>query len=374
MSPVAALLFAFGALGAGAGGLRDAGDEARRPEVARALDVGADAGGPSDGPGDEETPDLDSADAFPSSVPDAGSWDGGALYTADLSDEELARRWKEDRASLGSISVGLPEAGRLINGVTLPMGAAWNVVVPEATYGTQEVVDALTMAATAVRAAFPQTAPLRINHLGKDQGGWLRPHQSHQSGRDADLGFYYRPGQGPSHFTGTRESALDPAANWALVKALIKGADVQIILVDFRVQRLLLEYARSQGEDPAWLDSLFHAGPDSLFQHVRRHRDHFHVRFYSPRAQELGVRLQKFLAEQQDDNVVIHRVVKGDSLGKIALRYGSTVKLIQKANGLGGTMLSVGRTLLVPVLGPCTRCPVPPPVVVPPRRLPPEHA
>jgi LysM repeat protein len=149
---------------------------------------------------------------------------------------------------------------------------------------------------------------------------------------------------------------------------------VQVILVDYRVQKLLFEEARSEGEDQTWLDSLFHAGPDSLFQHARRHRDHFHVRLFSPRAQELGVRLQRFLAEQKDDNVVIHRVVKGDSLGKLAQRYGSTVALIQKANGLAGTALSIGRTLSVPLRGPCTQCPVPPPVVVPPRRLPPVQA
>ena len=59
--------------------------------------------------------------------------------------------------------------------------------------------------------------------------------------------------------------------------------------------------------------------------------------------------------------------------GALAVRYRSTVKLIQGRNGLKGHMLSIGRTLQIPVRGPCTDCPLPPPVVVPPRRLPPAN-
>ena len=35
----------------------------------------------------------------------------GLVYTADLSDEELARRWKESPESLGSISIGFVDEG-----------------------------------------------------------------------------------------------------------------------------------------------------------------------------------------------------------------------------------------------------------------------
>jgi hypothetical protein len=43
--------------------------------------------------------------------------------------------------------------------------------------------------------------------------------------------------------------------------------------------------------------------------------------------------------------------------------------MIQQASGLAGTLLSVGRTLIVPLRGPCTQCPVTAPVVVPKRLL-----
>jgi LysM repeat protein len=128
------------------------------------------------------------------------------------------------------------------------------------------------------------------------------------------------------------------------------------------------------GEDKAWLDSLFHAGADSIIKHARRHRDHFHVRFFNGRAQELGRRIAPLLALQPEHNVLTHRVRSGDTLGGIALRYNTSISALQKANRLRGSFLSIGQVLQVPLRGPCTRCPVPPPVVVPPRRVPPEEA
>lgn len=43
-----------------------------------------------------------------------------------------------------------------------------------------------------------------------------------------------------------------------------------------------------------------------------------------------------------------HTVKKGDSLSSIAKKYGSSVSAIQKANGLSGTLIRDGKTLVVP--------------------------
>ncbi len=320
----------------------------------------------ADEPLDLADPEAESAGAGNAPV----SNDGGLLYTQDLTDDALMKGWLENLPSLGSISVGYAEGGRLINGVQMTPGDAWSVVAPDHAWGTWETIVYLSVVANEVREQYPYVAPLRVNHISKKEGGYLRPHHSHQSGRDADLGFYYRAGMNPLQVKGPRELALDLPANWALCRALATQTDPQVILVDRRVQRVLYDYALSIGEDKAWLDSLFNAGRASLFQHVRRHRDHFHVRFFSPRSQELGWRIQPLLAKRKDENFVIHRVKKGDTLGHLALKYGSGVKLIQKANGLAGVNLRVGRTLNVPLRGPCTRCPLPPKVLVPARRLP----
>lgn len=309
----------------------------------------------------------------PGEVGATGDPDAGWRYTLDLSDEALVKAWKETPAALGSISMGFVEEGRLINGVPFPTGDdAWTVVSPEATYGTEETVGFVAAAIRQVKAWHPDAPPLRVNQISAREGGYLRPHKTHQNGRDVDLGFYYPGGQ--TVRVREREKVMDVALNWALVKALVMHGDVQFILVDARVQKVLFEYAKKSGEDPAWLESLFHAGRESILQHARRHRDHFHVRYFNGRAQELGRRVAPLLAERPEENIAMHRVRRGDTLGGIASRYGSSVSAIRKASGLSNNLLRVGRVLKVPLRKPCTTCPVPPPTVVPARRLPPGVA
>ncbi|WP_281255324.1 penicillin-insensitive murein endopeptidase [Cystobacter ferrugineus] len=294
----------------------------------------------------------------------------GPSYTAEYSDEALTEMWKKEPKALGSISVGFVHSGRMVNSVQFPQGDAWIVVSPELAWATQETIDYTIRAIREVRAAYPKAPALRVNQISSRDGGYLRPHKSHQSGRDVDLGFYY-PTVDPIR-AREREKYIDLELNWALIKSLIQHTDVQMILVDKRVQKVLREYALSKGEDPKWVASLF--GDSALIKHARGHRDHFHVRFYNPRAQELGWRIAPLLALQPDQNMVMHRVRSGDTLGGIALRYGSGVQAIKKASRLRGTFLRIGQVLAVPLRGPCTRCPVPPPVIVPPRKLPPELA
>lgn len=316
-------------------------------------------------PGEERASSDEPAEAFT-----AEASDGGAFYTRELSDDALATAWKQAPDSLGSISMGFVEEGRLINGVPFPTDEAWTVVSPEATYGTEETVGFVAAAIRQVKAWHPEAPPLRVNQISAREGGYLRPHKTHQNGRDVDLGFYYPDGQ--TVRVREREKVMDVALNWALVKALVLHGDVQFILVDQRVQKVLFEFAKKAGEDPVWLDSLFHAGRASILQHARRHRDHFHVRYFNARAQELGRRVAPLLAERPEENIAMHRVRSGDTLGAIAYRYGSSVSAIRKASGLSNNLLRIGRVLKVPLRKPCTSCPVPPPTIVPPRRLPPE--
>jgi murein endopeptidase len=318
-----------------------------------------------DADSDDDDATFDAAEGEAAVAP---SLDAALKYSTDVSDAELEQKFVADLESLGSISVGLAEAGRVINAVQVQPSPHLEVVTPENAWGTLETVEYLYAISADVARAVPEASPLRVNHVGKREGGYLRPHFSHQSGRDVDLGFYYRGGLDAGHIEGTRIQSMELAANWALVKALASKADVQVVLLDRKVQAALYEYAKGQGEDPALLDGLF-KGPRPLFQHARRHKDHFHVRFYSPRSQELGRRVQPLLAKRADENKVVHRVRAGETLGHIAHVYGSTVTMIQKASGMKNTMLSIGRTLVVPLRGPCTQCPVTPPVVVPPRLL-----
>jgi murein endopeptidase len=376
------------ALDAGQGTLRVTGEVALVPDLADAgpfkaaetLDFEAEATAARNGTStDDDGTDTDSkasqrAANLSGEVPDiaaAGTSDGGWQYTLDLTDQELAASWREHQDSLGSISMGVVENGRLVNGVPFPSGEEWIVIDPPSTHATQETIDFLVAAIRQVKAWYPEAPPLAIGHISAKEGGHLRPHLTHQNGRDVDLNFYYPKGDVVR--VRERERVIDVALNWALVKALLIHGDVQFILLDQRVQRVLYTYAKKSGEDPGWLDSLFHAGRNSVFQHASHHRDHFHVRYFNARAQELGRRLAPLVAGRAEDNVVLHRVEENETLGTIAARYRSSVGLIKKANRLRNRTLSIGSVVKVPLRRPCSSCPVPPATFVPPRRLPPSR-
>jgi len=332
------------------------------------------AAAPAAAPADEAKDDDSDDDSDDSEVAEEGESHEGAdqgggelRYTKDLSDAELERLWKTNPRALGSMSVGFVDAGRVVNSERMPDGKDWVVVTPEKTYGTHETVAYLEKAIAAVRAAHPEAPPIHVNQIGAQDGGFLRPHKSHQSGRDVDLAFYY-PTEEVIHIR-EREKVINVGLTWAMLKSIVQNTDVQLVLLDRHVQKVLYDYALKQGEDQAWLDSLFHNGHASLVQHARRHRDHMHVRFYNPRAQELGRRVAPLLAQQPEYNVAMHKVRNGDSLGRIALKYGSSVQAIRKANHMTNNFIRAGVTLTVPLRGACTHCPIPPAVVVPERRL-----
>src|SRR5512140_752664 len=73
-----------------------------------------------DSEADDEGKDDDSGDVGESHDVAPVEGDVANRYTADIDDGELARRWKEDPASLGSISFGFTDEGRLLNGEAFP--------------------------------------------------------------------------------------------------------------------------------------------------------------------------------------------------------------------------------------------------------------
>ncbi|MCH2137335.1 MAG: penicillin-insensitive murein endopeptidase, partial [Phycisphaerales bacterium] len=87
------------------------------------------------------------------------------------------------------ISGGAAHDGRLLNGV--PLHTRPGVVTRKGrNWGTAETVAAIYRAVDLVRAKFPDTPDLAIGDLSRKHGGKLRPHKSHQSGRDADIAYY----------------------------------------------------------------------------------------------------------------------------------------------------------------------------------------
>ena len=310
--------------------------------------------------GEKETPDAVATGAEPT----------GPIYSANISDEELARRWKDEIASLGSMAVGFAHSGRLVNARQFPQGDDWIVVSPAGAWATEETVNYLAEAIRDVRVRFPNAPPLRVNGMSHKEGGYMRPHKSHQNGRDVDVGFYY-PTVDPIR-TRAREHVIDVGLNWALIRSVLVKTDVQIVLVDRRVRKVIYDYALRAGEDKAWLDSIFNDGPTGVVRHARGHRDHFHIRFHEsarsgagpPRAAVPGAPA----GAQRDDAPHPERRHAGRHRAQVRVVGGDDQEGQPDANNF----LRAGNRLSVPLRGPCTHCPVPPPFVLPTRRLPPD--
>jgi murein endopeptidase len=291
-----------------------------------------------------------------------------------LDDAALAQLVQTDLGALGSLSLGRPNAGALLGGVQMTDGPSWQVVDPGRSWATRETIGYLERAFADLRRAYPDAPPVFVGHLSREHGGALGPHRSHQSGRDADLSYIYKPGM---HLWYQRASArtLDVARTWALVRALVTDTDVEAIFMDLGVQKLLKEHALAIGEDARWLDSVFRyqsKDADPLIRHAWGHASHLHVRFYNPRAQALGIRAYAPLADlgriAPRLRIMRYQAKAGDSLAALAVMAGNKVETIRQLNGLGEDDLSSGKVYLVPVRGQVAEVKE---LVIAPRRLPP---
>jgi penicillin-insensitive murein endopeptidase len=194
-----------------------------------------------------------------------------------------------------------------------------------------------------------------------------------------DISYFYNNGA-RWYARGTAKN-LDLPRNWAFVRALITETDVDLILIDRSIQVLLEQYALSQGEDKAWLSSLFRGAPGQLrpiIRHAPGHATHIHIRFSNPIAQETARRCHALLLEAKlthaPQRYLSHKVKKNETLGMISRKYGVTVARLRQVNGLKSSLIREKSIVRVPI---AARGPEPPTagarVRIPARRLPPPR-
>jgi len=359
--------------------------QAMKQPVASAPRDLAEAPGPSAGePGATEAPTAEDEADRPDAIDDSGEAaepeSAESLTTLPhpldgLTEAQIAAAVRRDLASLGSMSIGSPNAGAQLNAVQAQASDLYQPVSPSGSWGTKETLDYLARALRRVHAEFPDAPPLALGDISGRRGGPSPPHISHQSGRDVDIGYFYRDG---THWyvRGTAQN-LDLPKNWAFVRALIAETDVDLILIDHSIQVLLEDYARSQGEDPAWLAGVFHGVPGKLrpiIRHAPGHATHIHVRFFNPIAQETARRCYPYLLEAKltsaPQSYLAHQVKKNETLGMISRKYGVPVPRLRAVNGLKSSMIREKSVIRVPVASRGPARPGPP-LRLPARRSPP---
>lgn len=161
-------------------------------------------------------------------------------------------------------------------------------------YGTWQLAQLLERGAQRVALRW-KGARLTIGELSSKKGGDIDGHSSHESGRDADVGFFMKKNGQPfasesfiqfdANGRGLAPNGdvhFDTARNWELVSKLVNDYDarVQYIFVARGVRALLLREAAARKASPETI-----ARASSVLvqpAHGNPHRSHFHVRIYCP--------------------------------------------------------------------------------------------
>jgi hypothetical protein len=212
-----------------------------------------------------------------------------------LSDDAKARAALAviDGASWVEPAKPAPTQGPLRDSKALGGGDGYRVRRPQLAFGAPYVVDHLRGVIGEVRALYPDVHTLAIGDISAEHGGRLAAHKSHQNGLDVDVGFYFtqQPDGYPERFAPA-DSTLDLQATWALLTAFARTTDlddgVEIMFLDYAVQRRLYTWAQKRGTPEADLEQLFQYphGKDAMsgmIRHWPNHADHVHVRFKSRR-------------------------------------------------------------------------------------------
>jgi murein endopeptidase len=259
---------------------------------------------------DDDDSDADTGGAEPEAASDDADADADA-DADDADDDDRATRRSRHRAEPAKKpkqkdkpkatekakakrhrgqSFGQPWDGHLEGATRLRFADGVLIRRPLRAFGTRTTVEHLRRAVNDTLELFPRTHTLAIGDLSAREGGWLSEHHSHQSGRDADVGLFYkkRPPGYPQSFVAADEDNLDRAATWALIAKLVATADqdggVHLIFLDHDIQGLIYEWALDHKISKRRLDRIFQyphgfGASAGIVRHEPNHDNHMHVRF-----------------------------------------------------------------------------------------------
>lgn len=236
-----------------------------------------------------------------STLVSCGLWVSVSLLLASTpvsAGTELPARFRQYPYSVMSLSIGAPNGGYHVRAKKLldtPHLVVKNSSV-RYRYGHPALVLMLRRSAREISRSGKGITML-VGDLSREEGGALYGHRSHQSGRDADVGFYALDSRGNSvkltefvkFDTSGRSSdgklQFDDYRNWLLVQAWVtdRRAGLSHIFVSHWLRARLLAYAQKR----AAFRTHVAAAAELLKQpeHGEPHDDHFHVRIACPKDQ-----------------------------------------------------------------------------------------
>jgi len=182
-----------------------------------------------------------------------------------------------------STSAGSANSGRLANGQQLAGGPGYIVRSPSRAWGTASLNNILQETIGKTHVKYRKAHDLVIGDISHQSGGPMRPHKSHQSGRDVDVTYYIKGGLDGARFKVANPANLDVAPTFELFEQLIATGRVEYIFVEYNLQKALYDYGKKKGKPQKWLDEVFqyprgkgHA--TGIIRWSRGHDDHFHLR------------------------------------------------------------------------------------------------
>lgn len=185
-----------------------------------------------------------------------------------------------------SRSVGAPNRGRIENSAPFPVGEGWTLRgYRPRSYATRQTVTELATSLAQWRERHPKANPVKLGEFSRRGGGRVRPHKSHRTGRDVDIGYVMNEPDEGHRFVTVTDSNLDAAATWGLVQRLVANGAVESIFMAESVQEQLIPFAALTMSETGQRSLFSTLEPDArakkktIIRAWRGHDDHMHVRF-----------------------------------------------------------------------------------------------
>ncbi len=220
-----------------------------------------------------------------------------ALNPGKELDEELPSGtkiavYRDSERSVESESIQGPSRGTLAGAMPMPEGPGR--VLKHIPWKGWATVEAVAVMDAVLRSwdALDTGQPILVGNMSSRNGGPLKPHQSHQSGRDIDLSYpQIIDERDELNWREMSVANLDRDLMWTLLELLNDTGAVEVVYVDTKLQKLLYDWAIQTGRVPRrdlnrWLEYPRKPGQAKYarVQHSRGHSDHMHVRFSCPKS------------------------------------------------------------------------------------------